>query len=199
MDVYHDKNIWGKGTPETKLTPLPVNRSFIWDKQEILIPTVYVSKAGAALDVCAKLDTDDPGSREFAVEICLDDTPLLRCMSSSMRWYPNNIIQMGNAVPASEDRFENNKFSEEWIDAYGCDRECCWYFERLCYDWNGEPILSPQKISLAFRANLISITAGHFSTGVSSLHFEPVPEVQWHVIFQVKPKDDVETSFPIET
>ena len=105
MDVYHDKNIWGKGTTETKLTAFPVNRSFLWEKQEILIPAVYVGKAGVALDVCAKIptedmvtflkkwdferrmslktqedfdqiDADNPGSREIAVEICLDDTPL---------------------------------------------------------------------------------------------------------------------------
>ena len=114
MDVYHDKNIWGKGTPDAKLTALLINRSFLWEKQEILIPAVYVGKAGAALDVCAKiptedmaaflkkwdykrrmslktpeefdqLDADNPGSREFAVEICLDDIPLLCRMSSSMR------------------------------------------------------------------------------------------------------------------
>ena len=333
MDVYHDRNIWGKGKPENKLTAIPVNRSFLWDKQEILIPAIYVGKAGAALDVCAKIPTEDmaafltkwnyerrislktpeefdqidaenPGSREFAVEICLDDTPLLLGMSSSMRWYPNNIIRMGFADPVGEDRFENDKSAEEWMYAYDCDRECCWYFERLCYNWDGEPILSPQKISLAFRANLISITAGHFSTGVScdgetvkithpitgqeyiltlhgceqtrhsfaeigakgmvypeycqilsysitpeidrslftirdctegdqprmgdaqgqpcgadgptaifmtrknaapekqlavsSLHFEPVPEVLWRVIFKIKPKNDAETSFPIK-
>ena len=33
---------------------------------------------------------------------------------------------------------------------------------------------------------------------VSSLHFEPVPEVQWRTVFQIKPKSDVEISFPIE-
>lgn len=55
MEVYHDNNIWGKGRPETKLTAIPVNRSFLWDKQEILIPAVYVGNAGAALDVCAKI------------------------------------------------------------------------------------------------------------------------------------------------
>lgn len=188
--------------------------------------------------------------------------------------------------------------------AYSCDKGCCWYFERLSYNWNGEPILSPQNISLAFRANLISITAGHFSTGgscdgktvktadpitgqeytltlhsceqirnsfaeigakgvvypeccqilsysiapeidhslfcirdcaegdhprmgdtqeppsgsngptavfmagknaapdnrmaVSSLHFEPVSEVQWRMVFQIKPKNDTEISFPIK-
>ena len=333
MDVYHDNNIWGKGKPETKLTAIPINRSFLWEEQEILIPTVYVGKAGAALDVCAKIpiedmaaflkkwdyerrmslktpeefeqiDADNPGSREFAVEICLDDTPLLRRMSSSLRWYPDCIIRMENVEPASEDGFENNKSAEEWMDAYDCDRECCWYFERLCYNWDGEPLLSPQKISLAFQANFISITAGHFSTGaslndetvkvvhpitgqeyvltlhgyeqtrhsfaeigakgmvypeycqmlsysispeidrslfairdcaendrprmsdaqgqpggsdgptavfmagkstdpekraaVSSLHFEPVPEVQWRAVFRIKQKNDVETSFSIK-
>lgn len=195
MDVYHDNNIWGKGTPETRLAALPVNRSFLWGKQEILIPAVYAGKAGAALDVCAKIpaedmaaflkkwdferrtslktqeefeqmDADNPGSREFAVKISLDDTPLSLRMSSSLRWYPEDIIQMVN-VPAGEDGFENDKTAEEWMDAYGCDREYCWYFERLCYDWNGAPILSPQKISLAFQANFIPVTAGHLSTDVS--------------------------------
>ena len=333
MDVYHDNNIWGKGSPETKLTALPINHSFLWGEQEILIPAVYVGKAGAVLDVCAKIpiedmaaflkkwdykrrmslktpeefeqiDADNPGSREFVVEICLDGTPLVLRMSSSLRWYPESVIQMGNANPASEDGFENNKSAEEWMRAYSCDKGCCWYFERLSYNWNGEPILSPQKISLAFRANLISITAGHFSTGVScngktiktthpitgqeytltlhsceqirnsfaeigakgvvypeccqilsysiapeidhslfcirdcaegdhprmgdtqeppsgsngptavfmagknaapdnrmavsSLHFEPVSEVQWRMVFQIKPKNDTEISFPIK-
>ncbi len=333
MDVYHDNNIWGKGSPETKLTALPINHSFLWGEQEILIPAVYVGKAGAVLDVCAKIpiedmaaflkkwdykrrmslktpeefeqiDADNPGSREFVVEICLDGTPLVLRMSSSLRWYPESVIQMGNANPASEDGFENNKSAEEWMRAYSCDKGCCWYFERLSYNWDGEPILSPQKISLAFRANLISITAGHFSTGgscdgktvktadpitgqeytltlhsceqirnsfaeigakgvvypeccqilsysiapeidhslfcirdcaegdhprmgdtqeppsgsngptavfmagknaapdnrmaVSSLHFEPVSEVQWRMVFQIKPKNDAEISFPIK-
>ena len=333
MDVYHDNNIWGKGSPETKLTALPINHSFLWGEQEILIPAVYVGKAGAVLDVCAKIpiadmaaflkkwdykrrmslktpeefeqiDADNPGSREFVVEICLDGTPLVLRMSSSLRWYPESVIQMGNANPASEDGFENNKSAEEWMRAYSCDKGCCWYFERLSYNWDGEPILSPQKISLVFRANLISITAGHFSTGVScdgktvktadpitgqeyaltlhsceqlrnsfaeigakgvvypeccqilsysiapeidhslfcirdcaegdhprmgdtqeppsgsngptavfmagknaapdnrmavsSLHFEPVSEVQWRMVFQIKPKNDVEISIPIK-
>ena len=153
MDVYHDNNIWGKGTPETRLAALPVNRSFLWGKQEILIPAVYAGNAGAALDVCAKIpaedmaaflkkwdferrtslktqkefdqmDADNPGSREFAVKISLDDTPLSLRMSSSLRWYPEDIIQMVN-VPAGEDGFENDKTAEEWMDAYGCDREYC--------------------------------------------------------------------------
>lgn len=334
MDVYHDHNIWGKGKPETRLSDLPVKYTFLWEEQEIFIPAVYTGKAGAALDVCAKIpvedmaaflkkwdyerrmslktpeefeqiDADNPGSREFAVEICLDDTPLVHRMSSSLRWYPEAVIRMRNADPASEDRFENDKYAEEWMEAYGCDRECCWYFERLSYHWNKEPILSPHKISLTFRANPISVTSGHFSTGlscngetvktvhpitgqeytltlhrckqirnsfaeigakgiiypeycqilsysitpeihrslfdirdcaegdhpgmgdaqkqpggsdgptavfmtgkntvpdkrmaVSSLHFKPVPEVHWRIVFQIKPKEDVEISVPVKT
>jgi hypothetical protein len=333
MDVYHDKNIWGKGRPETKLTAHSVSQSFLWGEQEIFIPAVYTGKAGAVLDVCAKIptedmaaflkkwdykrrmslktseefeqiDADNPGSREFAVEISLDGTPLVRRMSSSLRWYPKNIIQMGNADPVSEDGFENSESAEEWMDVYGCDRKCCWYFNRLSYNWSGEPILSPQKISLDLQANLISIPAEHFSTGascdgetvktahpitgqeytltlheceqtrhsfaeigakgmiypeycrtlsysitpeinrslftirdctegdkpkkedtqkdsghkdgpttifmagkstapdrriaVSSLHFEPVPKVQWRIVFLTKPKDDIKISFPIK-
>ena len=34
-------------------------------------------------------------------------------------------------------------------------------------------------------------------SAVSSLHFEPVPEVQWRAIFKIKPKNDAKTSFPI--
>ena len=34
MDVYHDNNIWGKGSPETKLTALPVNHSFLWGEHK---------------------------------------------------------------------------------------------------------------------------------------------------------------------
>jgi len=33
---------------------------------------------------------------------------------------------------------------------------------------------------------------------VSSLHFDPVPEVQWRIVFRIKPKDDMKSSFPIK-
>lgn len=60
-----------------------------------------------------QIDADNPGSREFGVEICLDGKPLMLRMSSSLRWYPENVIQMENANPASEDELENNKSAEE--------------------------------------------------------------------------------------
>lgn len=196
MDVYHDRNIWGKGRPETKLTECPVGQTFLWEQQEILVPAVYVGTAGAALDVCAKIPTeemaaflkkwdaprrmslrtpeefeqieaDNPAGREFTAALQLNATPLIQSMRSSMRWYPEAVIQMGNAGSAGEDRFENNRAAEEWMTAYDCDRAWCWYFERISYNWSGQPILSPRSLTLTFQATPLSITAGHFTTDVS--------------------------------
>lgn len=196
MDVYFDHNIWGKGKPGTKLTAVPVGQTVFWGTQELFIPAVYTGHAGAVLDVCAKIsteamevflkkwdskrrmsvktpeefeqiDADNPGSRDFLVEMRLDDVPLTLRMSSSVRWYPKHIIQMGNADSEAENRFQNDSNAEEWMDAYGCDRECCWHFGRLVYNWSETPILSPRKTSLLFRANTVSVSAGHFTTDMS--------------------------------
>lgn len=59
MDIYHNKSIHGFGGSGCKLTPLPVSQTFLWENQEIFIPTVYVGKAGAVLDICAKIPTED--------------------------------------------------------------------------------------------------------------------------------------------
>lgn len=196
MDVYHNDNIWEQGRLEDKLTPFPVNQTFLWGQQEIFIPAVYVGKAGAVLDVCAKIptedmaaflkkwdeqkrlslkteedfeqiDADNPASREFAVEMCLDQTLLVRRMSSSLRWYPQNIIQIGNGNATHNGVYTNDYYAEKCMETYSCDRDICWYFERLSYNWSSDPILSPQKIALDFQANPLSITTGHFTTGVS--------------------------------
>lgn len=332
MDVYHDGNIWGKNKDE-KLAALAVNQTFLWDKQDIFIPAVYVGKAGAVLDVCAKIPTEDmkvflkkwdkdrrlslkapeeyeqieadnPSCREFTVAMNLDHTALARSMSSSIRWYPKEILQMENTNPNSEEEWKNEKQADEWMNTYGCCRNCCWYFLRLSYNWTDKPILSPKKLSLTFQADFIAIIAGHFSTdstdkscdgktiktvhpvtgleytlilhgceqtwhsfaeigakgvsypeycqilsyditpeidrnlfdirdctqndqprigetqvesgpsaiflagksatpdrrmAASSLHFEPVSSVQWRMIFQIKPKKDIQISFPIHT
>lgn len=50
-----------------------------------------------------QIDADNPRSRESTVEISLDGVPLARRMSSSLRWYPNNIVQLGIINPANED------------------------------------------------------------------------------------------------
>ncbi|KAI4452132.1 hypothetical protein C823_006714 [Eubacterium plexicaudatum ASF492] len=166
------------------------------ERQELFIPAVYTGKAGVVLDVCAKIsteamaaflkkwnkerrmslktpeqreqiDADNPGSRDFLIEMRLDGVPLVLRMSSSLRWYPKQIIGMENADSVEENEFQNDVYAEEWMHAYGCDRECCWHFSRLTYNWGEEKILSPRKIALSFRANMVSVVAGHFMTDLS--------------------------------
>lgn len=124
MDVYHNGN-FRSGKRGSKLTAVPVQRTFLWGKQEILIPAVYVGQAGAALDVCARIpvadmaaflkkwpkerrlslntqedyeqiNADNPGSQDFLAEMSLDDTPLKLSFSSSINWYPEDVFRMGN-------------------------------------------------------------------------------------------------------
>lgn len=196
MDVYHNENVWGKGRTGSKLDAFPVKRTVLWGGQEIFIPAVYAGRAGAILDVCAKipiedmaaflrkwnqerrlslktpeeyeqLDADNPSCRDFTVEMSLDGAPLTLRMSSNLNWYPEIVFQMGNENPAQDEEWENDKAAEKLMEAYGCDRGSCWHFGRLSYDWKEEPVLSPQEISLTFQARTFSVTAGHFTTGAS--------------------------------
>ena len=198
MDVYHNGN-FRSGKRGSKLTAVPVQRNFLWEKQEILVPAVYVGKAGAVLDVCARIpvadmaaflkkwprerrlslntqedyeqiDADNPGSRDFLVEMSLDDTPLKLSFSSSINWYPEEVFRMGNEAqaPAREDEWTNDLDAEKLMEAYGCSRECCWHFGRLNFNWNGEPILSPRKISLTFQAQPTPVTVGYFTTAIDA-------------------------------
>lgn len=128
MDIYHNGNFRG-GRRGSRLTPVPVQRTFLWEGQEIYIPAIYVGKAGAVLDVCAKIpveemtaflkkwprerrlslktpeeyeqiDADHPGSRDFLAEMSLDDMPLTLASSCSINWYPRAVFQMGNEADA---------------------------------------------------------------------------------------------------
>lgn len=200
MDVYYNGNgaLWGHGRAKTKLTEFPVHKTFLWGKQEVFIPAVYVGRAGAVLDVCGKipvedmilflkkwdrtrrlslktqeeyeqLEADNPGSRDFTVDMQINDTPLTCRMSSSLRWYPPAIDpdnRDSEEMPAEED-WQNDIIAEKLMDAYDCDRKCCWQFGRLVYDWNTEPLLVPREVSLLFQARSFPVTAAHFNTNIS--------------------------------
>lgn len=123
MNIYHNQSIHEHNKRGTKLTPLPVKQTFFWEGQEIFIPAIYVGKAGAALDVCAKIslesmtdflqkwniarrlslktqeefeqmEAENPAARNFTVELSLDNTPLQNSTSSSLFWYPPSIFQL---------------------------------------------------------------------------------------------------------
>ena len=207
LDVYHNGCIRGKGKREDKLMAVPVNGTFLWGGQEIYIPAIYVGEAGAVLDVCTiismedmtaflkkwdkkrrmslktqeeyeQITADNPGSREFTVEMSLDNIPLVRRVSSSLNWYPENVFRMGNesSAPARSDEWRNDPDAETLMDAYGCSREYCWHFVRLSYNWNGNPILSPQEIALSLQANPLPVTVGYFNTS-PACNFETLQAV----------------------
>ncbi len=180
-------NIWGRGSQKHRLSPFPVGRSFLWGDQKILLPAVYVGREGAVLDICAEIstqemslflkkwnrerrlslssqedyeqiDADNPGSREFEINLRLNGVPLTRRMSSSMRWYPKGLLQ------DTEEDWENDPDAEKMMEACGCDRKSCWNFTRTVYLWKDEAVLSPREVSLLLKAEPVSVTAGHFTT-----------------------------------
>ncbi len=133
MDVYHNGNFLGTGLTgtdrrRTKLKAIPVHRTFLWEGQELFIPALYTGRAGAVLDVCAKIpveemaaflrkwpkkrrlslktpqdyeqiDADNPSCRNFLADMSLDDMPLKLGFSSSINWYPEPVFRMGNENP----------------------------------------------------------------------------------------------------
>ncbi len=104
-----------------------------------------------------QMEADNPGGREFFVDICLNDIPLTSRMFSSLRWYPMLL----------EEEWQNDKNAEKLMAAYECDRECCWYLSRLVYDWQGESIQAPLEISLFFHTRLHPVTTEYFTTNLS--------------------------------
>lgn len=113
-----------------------------------------------------QLDADNPGSRNFRAEMSLNDMPVKLSSYCSINWYPETVFRMGNEnpAPAQDDEWKNDRAAEMLMEAYGCDRESCWHFVRLNYDWSHEPVLSPHRMTLEFCAEQIPITAGHFTT-----------------------------------
>lgn len=116
-----------------------------------------------------QIEADNPSCKKFLAQMSLDGHPLTLRMGSSINWYPEKIFQMGNErqEPTSEEEWKNDKAAEKLMEAYDLDRECCWHFGRITFDWKGEPILSPQSLLLTLQDRPISITAGHFATHTS--------------------------------
>ncbi len=61
MEVYYstDETIWGHSKQAEQLTKFSINRTVLWEEQEIFIPAVYVGVSGAMLDLCVKIPSGD--------------------------------------------------------------------------------------------------------------------------------------------
>ncbi len=199
MDVYFENQTCGEDSASKKLTPHLIQKSFLWEDQEIQIPAVYLGETGIALDICAKISFEDmaaflkkwnkalrlamndpqeyeqlaaenPGNAEILVKMSFDNSPLMRSMSSSMRWYPKRLFQL--TEPDLDEAWGNDPQAEAWILEYGLDKECCWYLERAHYRWKDAPNLSPSRLSLVFQSGLRPITVGHFQTEAESCEIQ---------------------------
>lgn len=206
MDLYYNinGNIWGESKSGTKLSALPVGKSFLWGDQEVFVPAIYVGESGVILDICTKIPVQDmihflekwdkdrrlsiktkeeldqlaagnPAAKEFTTALQLDGTTLTNRMYSSIRWYSQEILE-SDSVQDSGERPENNKKAEELMNAYSCDRKCCWHFSRHAYDWPSPPILTSTEISISIQAHSIPVTAEYFTTTVSSHNILPDTE-----------------------
>lgn len=192
MNVYHNGNLWSHSRHGRKLTPFFLQETVLWGDQELFLPAIYVGTEGVILDICAKIpvekmaeflkkwdqkrrlslktqeeleqfDAENPGSRDFIINMSLDDIPLVLRSSSSLMWYPPVLT----SFQAASDNWSNDKTAEELMDAYNCARNSCWHLGRLSYDWNNEPIPHPEKISLHFEMHKVPVTAGYFTTNLS--------------------------------
>lgn len=232
MHLYHNESIHSKAGRGAKLNPIPLNRTFLWEGQEIFIPAVHVGKAGAALDICAKIPAEDmisflekwtpekrlslekpenfelfqaenPSGQGFHVEMSLDGVSLQNGMSSSLGWYPPEVLRAESSAEdwENDDRGEgwedggkaedwenddcasdwkNNDYAEELMEAYKRDKGCCWQFTRFSFDWAKSPVLSPKNICLTFKADRISVTTEHFSTNAFSENEIPATIKTFH-------------------
>ncbi len=128
-------NTWKEDRRKSPLSCIPVNRTFLWGSHEIRIPALYIGREGVVIDICSRLpieeilrfqrkwprerrlslknqedfeqiDADNPGSRDFLADLCLDGQPLACRMSASLRWYPEALRPDRDAEQAQDARHD---------------------------------------------------------------------------------------------
>ena len=134
-----------------------------------------------------RMEADNPCCIDFESEMYFNDQPLQQGVRSSLMWYPKTVFELdkddeitpaarstefydededGEEIPTA-DEWQNDKDAEKLMTAYDCDRNFCWYFARLFYEWDEEMILSPKKVFLILKAETKSVTTTHFTTDFS--------------------------------
>ncbi len=193
MNVYYNGNgpAWGKGKRGQKLTAFPLQKTFLWEDQEIYLPAIYARTSGVILDVCTKvplekmhhflkkwpkkrrlsingledfekIEADNPCSIDFSADMRLDNKLLKNTVRSSLIWHPDEILRMEKEIMQTE--WNNDSSADQMMETYKLDPSFCWHFCRLVLAWNDKPVLPFQKISLTFHEEPVPVTAAHFST-----------------------------------
>ena len=186
MDVYYDKNFWyRKNEGQEGVSPLKkisVDAPFCWKDIEGFLPALYVGSEGAVLDVCIRvpfpeieryfgrwteekrlsgltdeefeeMQSDSPFPSDFRIEMGLDGEELTSGSMCSTVWHTYK----------AEEQYADEE-AEALMEEYGCDRGAGWMFTRWNYGWSGQPVLTPERMTLSFRADRQPVTAGYFIT-----------------------------------
>ena len=186
MDVYYNKNFWHRETEtagkDVPLRKIPVDAAFCWKDMEGFVPALYVGSEGAVLDVCIRvpflkiesffekwkkekrlsgltdeeieeMQADSPFPSDFRIEMGLDGEELTGGFMCSIVWHTYK----------AEEQYADEE-AEALMEEYGCDRGSGWMFIRWNYGWCGQPVLTPERMTLSFHADRQPVTAGYFVT-----------------------------------
>ena len=186
MEVYYEKNFWyRKNEGQEGISPMKkisVDAHFCWKDIEGFLPALYVGSEGAVLDVCIRvpfpeieryfgrwteekrlsgltdeefeeMQSDSPFPSDFRIEMGLDGEELTGGSMCSTVWHTYK----------EEEQYADEE-AEALMEEYGCDRGAGWMFTRWNYGWSGQPVLTPERMTLSFRADRQPVTAGYFVT-----------------------------------
>ena len=100
-----------------------------------------------------EMQSDSPFPSDFRIEMGLDGEELASGSMCSTVWH---------TYKAEEQ--DADEEAEALMKEYGCDRGSGWMFIRWNFGWTGRPVLTPERMTLSFRADRQPVTAGYFIT-----------------------------------
>ena len=127
--------------------PFPKIESFFekWKKEKRL--------SGLTDEEIEEMQADSPFPSDFRIEMGLDGKELTGGFMCSTVWHTYK----------AEEQYADEE-AETLMEEYGCDRGTGWMFTRWNYGWCGQPVLTPERMTLSFHADRQPVTAGYFVT-----------------------------------
>ena len=168
--VYFSGNFWGHEKGERRSKEIPVGKSFLWGGQKWLVPSIYTSEAGLAVDFCVEIAPErirafmdkwnfwegetaayeDAEYRQIEAEnpllvgihpqAAVNGRELMNVRGCSVGWNP--YIQ--------EKNISDMEVAGEVLEHYGCDASKGWVFIRSTFRWatKRKPVIRDIRIKL---------------------------------------------------
>lgn len=159
---------------------VPINRQFLWDDEEWLIPSAYICKEGLVIDFMRKVPAAqirvfmdkyhiEPGSRatNFTPEMQeqIDaDNPLVISIQPQVDLNESALKSVGGTGYCFNPLFPELNHDEviASMQHYALDPECGWAFHRWYFRWNVE---MPSKLTA------LEVTMVRQDTAIAGPHF----------------------------